>query len=171
MPLSPSRDTTRLGPAKDSAAPRPVPRAVNTISPPPFAPLLAPSALTRPTPNLSRAQLDSVAAENMLRTLPIAVRNVELARKEDYYKGAVRAYERAKDEHRPVGIGLPGHGAIPAPFLSSGPSKRQRLRDSVILAGNIAGLQVLQARAKARLDSIRIADSLAAASRRYVPLR
>ena len=56
----------------------------------------------------------------------------------------------------------PGGGvgvSIPAPVLASGPSRKQRARDSVVHAGNVERLARIFERARARRDSATLHDS------------
>jgi hypothetical protein len=71
-----------------------------------------------------------------------------------------RRMAEARDQHRPVAVPLSG-ASIGVPFLSRGPSREQRARDSVINADNIARLARLAARARAKQDSILAASMLA----------
>ncbi len=86
----------------------------------------------------------------------------------------------SQDVHVMQGSGKDGVGAagglasIPFPLFSSGPSRKQRVRDSVIDADVRAGLARLAVRAAAKRDSLRLialrdslrADSLHADSAR-----
>ena len=68
----------------------------------------------------------------------------------------------ARDQHRPVTIPMGGGGAsISFPFLSRGPSREQRARDSVIHADNLARLTRLAERARAKRDSLLAVKALA----------
>lgn len=71
-----------------------------------------------------------------------------------------RRMAEARDQHRPVAIPL-GHGGLPVPFLSRGPSKEERARDSVIHADNLARLARLAERARAKRDSLDAVKALA----------
>jgi hypothetical protein len=51
--------------------------------------------------------------------------------------------------------------SVDAPLGSHGPSRAERQRDSVSFAENRRRLERLQARVRARIDSLRVADSLA----------
>jgi hypothetical protein len=83
------------------------------------------------------------------------------------------------DVHVPSGNGKDGVGAagggalggsIGLPLFSRGPSRAQRVRDSIIDADVRAGLAVLAARVSVKRDSIR-ADSIRAASVRTDSMR
>ena len=64
-----------------------------------------------------------------------------------------RRTAEARDQHRPVAIPL-GGASLPLPFLSRGPSREERARDSTIHADNLARLARLAERARAKRDSI-----------------
>ena len=65
-----------------------------------------------------------------------------------------------RDQHRPAAIPL-GGASIPVPFLSRGPTREQRARDSVIHADNLARLARLAERARAKRDSLSAVKALA----------
>jgi hypothetical protein len=54
-----------------------------------------------------------------------------------------------------------GGASIPLPFLSRGPSREQRARDSVIHADNLTRLTRLAERARAKRDSLLAVKALA----------
>lgn len=67
---------------------------------------------------------------------------------------------QGRDQHRPTAIPL-GGASIPVPFLSRGPTREQRARDSVINADNLARLARLAERARAKRDSLLAVKALA----------
>jgi hypothetical protein len=71
-----------------------------------------------------------------------------------------RLVAEAHDQHRPVSAPL-GGASLPLPFLSSGPTREQRARDSVIHADNVLRLARLAERARAKRDSLLRANTLA----------
>ena len=71
-----------------------------------------------------------------------------------------RLMAEGRDQHRPVAIPL-GSAGFPVPFLSRGPSREERARDSVIHADNLARLARLAARARAKRDSLNAVKALA----------
>lgn len=66
----------------------------------------------------------------------------------------------ARDEHRPLAVPL-GGARVPFTFLSSGKSREERHRDSVVHADNLQRLARLAERARAKHDSILAASALA----------
>lgn len=64
-----------------------------------------------------------------------------------------RRMAEGRDQHRPVAIPMGGAG-IPMPFLSRGPSREERARDSVVNADNLARLARLAERARKKRDSL-----------------
>jgi hypothetical protein len=103
--------------------------------------------------------------------------------KRDAYKLAQRVGTAGSNEvHVPTGNGVGGVGAtsggiggsIGLPLFSRGPSRAQRLRDSIVDADVRAGLAVLSARAAAKRDSLRVVakrDSIRADSLRADSIR
>lgn len=71
-----------------------------------------------------------------------------------------RRVAEGRDQHRPVAIPM-GGASIPLPFLSRGPSREERARDSVINADNLARLARLAERAHAKRDSLKAVKALA----------
>jgi hypothetical protein len=71
-----------------------------------------------------------------------------------------RRVAEGRDQHRPVAIPM-GGASIPVPFLSRGPSREERARDSVINADNLARLARLAERARAKRDSLNAVKALA----------
>ena len=71
-----------------------------------------------------------------------------------------RRVAEARNQHRPVAIPL-GGASLPLPFLSRGPSREERARDSVIHADNLARLARLAERARAKQDSLHAVKALA----------
>ena len=71
-----------------------------------------------------------------------------------------RRVAEGRDQHRPVAKPL-GGTSLPLPFLSPGPSREQRARDSVIHADNLARLARLAERARAKRDSLNAVRALA----------
>jgi len=69
-------------------------------------------------------------------------------------------------ERRPSAMPLGGIG-IPLPMFSRGPSPEQRVQDSIVNADNLPRLVRLAARARAKRDSIRRADSLAMVAKAF----
>ena len=65
-----------------------------------------------------------------------------------------------RDQHRPTAIPM-GGASIPFPFLSRGPSREERARDSVLHADNLARLARLAQRARAKRDSLNAVKALA----------
>jgi hypothetical protein len=65
-----------------------------------------------------------------------------------------------RDQHRPAAIPM-GGASIPFPFLSRGPSREERARDSVLHADNLARLARLAERARAKRDSLNAVKALA----------
>lgn len=102
--------------------------------------------------------------------------------KRDAYKLAQRVGTAGSNEvHVPTGNGLGGVGAVAGglggsislPLFSRGPSRAQRVRDSIIDADVRAGLARLAARAAAKRDSLRVValrDSLRADSLHADPI-
>jgi hypothetical protein len=77
------------------------------------------------------------------------------AQKDEFYRGEAARSAMAKDEHRPMPVGSLGAGiSLPLPLFSSGPSRKQRMRDSVIHQENLIRLRHLEERARAKRDSI-----------------
>lgn len=71
-----------------------------------------------------------------------------------------RRVAEGRDQHRPVAIPL-GGASLPLPFLSRGPSREERARDSVIHADNLARLARLTERARLKRDSLNAMKALA----------
>ena len=71
-----------------------------------------------------------------------------------------RRMAEGRDQHRPVAIPL-GSAGFPVPFLSRGPSREERARDSVVHADNLARLARLAERARAKRDSLNAVKALA----------
>jgi hypothetical protein len=71
-----------------------------------------------------------------------------------------RRVAEGRDQHRPVAIPM-GGASISVPFLSRGPSREERARDSVIHADNLARLARLAERARAKRDSLLAVKALA----------
>jgi hypothetical protein len=71
-----------------------------------------------------------------------------------------RRVAEGRDQHRPVAIPM-GGASIPVPFLSRGPSREERARDSVINADNLVRLARLAERARAKRDSLNAVKALA----------
>ena len=71
-----------------------------------------------------------------------------------------RRMAEARDQHRPVTMPL-GGASLPLPFLSRGPSREERARDSVVHAENLARLARLAERARAKRDSLNAASKVA----------
>ena len=133
-------------------------------------PVLSPSAFTRPSA-FGRADYESVMSalgkDFVARALALPPTQEQ---KDELYRGEAARYARAKDEHRPMPVGAMGAGvSLPLPLFSSGPSRKQRMRDSVIHQGNLIRLRRLEERALAKRDSIRVADSLARLSKGTTP--
>jgi hypothetical protein len=82
-----------------------------------------------------------------------------------------RLVAEAHDQHRPVAAPTGGGGSIPAPFLSMGPTRAQRARDSVIHADNVLRLARLAERARAKRDSLLRANTLAGPAKAVVDPR
>lgn len=121
----------------DDAAPRaqdigPVARPVGILRPPVIG---LPPPKWRPLP-LTQAERDSIAREQE------------------------RRIAEGHEQHRPVAVPMGGAG-IPLPFLSRGPSREERARDSVIHADNLARLARLAERARAKRDSLNAVKALA----------
>ena len=75
-----------------------------------------------------------------------------------------RRVAEGRDQHRPVAIPL-GGASLPLPFLSRGPSREERARDSVIHADNVARLARLAERARLKRDSLNAVKALAGLSK------
>jgi hypothetical protein len=75
----------------------------------------------------------------------------------------------ARDEHRPMPV--PMGGSLPLPFLSSGPSRQQRVKDSVVNADNLLRLARLAERARAKRDSLLAATTLAGSAKSVMDAR
>ena len=71
-----------------------------------------------------------------------------------------RRMAEARDQHRPMPIPM-GGASLPLPFLSRGPSREERARDSVVHADNLARLARLAERARAKRDSLNGASKVA----------
>jgi hypothetical protein len=67
--------------------------------------------------------------------------------------------QAARDEHRPMAVPL--GGSLPFTFLSKGPSREQRARDSIINADYLQRLARLAERARRKRDSLLAANNLA----------
>lgn len=135
----------RLAPPRAAAAPfaRSVPRD-------PFAPAGPPSAAQRDA--VLGALHDSVPA---LARARVPTRD---ERDEAMRKASLDA--RLSPTRTPSG-GLAAGVSFSLPIFSAGPSRRERVRDSAAFAENRARLERLAARARARVDSVRRADSIA----------
>ncbi len=116
------------------------------------------------------------------QTMSVDAKNTTAASGREIARLAERAGTagNSSDVHVPTGQGMDGVGAagglisIPFPLFSSGPSRAQRVRDSVIDADVRAGLARLAARARAKHDSLRVIalrDSLRADSLRSLSQR
>ena len=141
----------------DSAAP-PVPTQPSATSRPRavLGPVLAPSAFQRAS-KFAPGEVPSVLAAlgfDLSRLVPTQ------AEKDAFYRDKAARYARSRDVHRPVAASGMGAGmSLPLPLFSSGPSRKERARDSVIHQGNLLRLRHLEERAKAKRDSLRVADS------------
>ncbi len=100
-----------------------------------------------------RALGEDVVREALTRPLSQSVTDAALRERD-------RQQKAQWDAHRPVALPLSGV-SIPLPLFSRGPSKAQRKRDSIVNADYVRRLQRLEAFARARLDSLCHADSLA----------
>jgi len=79
-------------------------------------------------------------------------------------RGEAMRLATARDQARPVPVGAT-IVSLRVPLFSSGPSRAERRRDSIIHADNLPRLQRLAERAKARRDSIWRMDSIAMLTR------
>lgn len=119
-------------PAEDVGAVGPVARPVGVLRPPVIGAPPPPWGWLPPT----QAERDSVAREQEHRMA------------------------EGRDQHRPTAIPM-GGASIPFPFLSRGPSREERARDSVLHADNLARLARLAERARAKRDSLNAVKALA----------
>lgn len=140
--------------ASPSASRLAVPRAPSSLftAPTPHNPFAAPSAPSAAERDTKLGGLrDSIAI--------LARTRVPTREERDEQLRAAERDARLSPVHSP---GIAAGGSIPLPLFSSGPSRRERVRDSVAFAENRARLERLAARARARVDSVRRADSIAA---------
>jgi len=121
-------------------------------------PVLSPSAFTRPSA-FGRPGYESVLAAlgKDFVAMALALPPTQAQKDESYRAEAARS-ARAEDEHRPMPVESMGAGiSLPLPLFSSGPSRKQRMRDSVIHQENLIRLRHLEERARAaraKRDSI-----------------
>ncbi|MEX2180078.1 MAG: hypothetical protein WD801_15285 [Gemmatimonadaceae bacterium] len=120
-------------------------------------PVIAPLGYARPTGPLVMRLLPGGSTLNGWHPVP-----------RDEADGFVSEERKRYAEARlmePADVAARGGGAsFTTGWLGRGPSREQRARDSTIHAGNLlrlAGLAALAARAQAKRDSVRAADSLA----------
>ena len=138
-------DTTRL-----AAPDAPVAPAVR-------GPVLAPLAYSRPTGPLVMRLLPGASTLNGRRL-------VSRDEQAGFVSEERERYEEAR-QLRPADVAARGGAAsITTGWLGMGPSREERARDRAIHEGNLLRLAGLAARAQAKLDSARVADSLAVLS-------
>jgi hypothetical protein len=120
--------------------------------------------------NISKAQSDSIAKRQaeyvamLYRTFRQTAEQRDSAGRERARVAAV-----AREEHRPMAIPL-GGASLALPFLSRGPSREQRARDSAVHADNLERLARLAERARLKRDSI-LAHTLAGAGKTAIDSR
>ena len=120
---------------------------------------LAPSAFTRTSSDAK----NSLAGDNLLARLGFDLSRLRptQAMIDSSMRADALANARSRDEHRPAPVAVSGAGgSIPFPLFSRGPSRKQRMRDSIIYAENLRLLARVMERARAKRDSLRAADSL-----------
>lgn len=123
-----------------------------------IGPVLAPVAASQLV-ILSKAARDSLdrlmaGVWDLRRPLaPTAAQRDSTARESD------QRARVARDEHRPMAVPL--GGSLPFTFLSKGPSREQRARDSVINDDYLQRLARLAERARRKRDSVLAANTLA----------
>lgn len=146
LPATPvaAEPTTTSAPAESNVARQPLGTQSNAVA---FSQKM----------HLSQAARDSLqklmAGVWDFRTpLPITSAQRDSAGREQYRQAVV-----AHDEHRPIPATI-ASGSLPFSFLSSGPTRPQRARDSVINADNLQRLARLAERARRKRDSLLAAN-------------
>lgn len=163
--------TDAVGAAQDT---RPVAQTMEDPSVDPTIPfrVVPPSHAPKPTSpsrfetfprtpmTFSKAQMESVMV-----TLETGIARAPLlpptpAQRDSMLRDQSLRGAMARDQGRPAAVAVAA-GGFPFPLFSSGPSRAQRRRDSIIHAGNVKRLENLAALARARRDSLRFMDSIA----------
>lgn len=147
--LSADSDTTKVTSRPGLA---PVPLRPSPIQP--AAPLLPPPLASFGRRSLTAAERDSVWAENVRR--PVGKLNGWRIVSEDEKAGFRNEIEERIEKTRleAVPADVAGKPGFTTGWLSSGPSREQRRRDSIIHRANAERLAKLVARAKAKRDSV-----------------